>query len=337
MTTPPAFLEKDLQIIGGLMVAMGADLFGGEPQLLDAGTLVNYVDHRPFSDGLPYFAQNRPLIIGRIDSREIAVKIRFALAEVFPSDHYVKLMWDAGEKGIGLIESTVAKFEDDLPLGSAYAVIFPVESLAESRTPLGLHALVSMLRSPQGCPWDREQTHASIRSAMIEEAYEVADAIDDGDPQHLAEELGDLALQVALHAQIALETGEFTPADVYAHVNRKLVRRHPHVFGDVKAETPDAVIQTWESVKADERASAGKSEKPKDPFDRLPRSMPVLTRVASVLENQPWAVQVNRRDKDALGNQLLDVVEQLVASGFNPEAALEQAYRRRAAANPESN
>ena len=106
------------------------------------------------------------------------------------------------------------------------------------------------MRWPQSCALQADvpgtvSNYMSIRSAVIEEAYEVADAIDEGDWDHLAEELGDLALQVALHAQIALEAGEFTPADVYGHVNRKLVRRHPHVFGDATADTPYAVLITW--------------------------------------------------------------------------------------------
>ncbi|MER3485647.1 MAG: hypothetical protein C4345_06455, partial [Chloroflexota bacterium] len=106
--------------------------------------------------------------------------------------------------------------------------------------------------------WDRKQTHDSLSSAVIEEAYEVVDAIEEGDANHLAEELGDLLLQVALHAQIAEEAGTFTIEDVYDHVNRKLVRRHPHVFGTVVAETPEQVRATWHEIKAEERQQSGR-------------------------------------------------------------------------------
>jgi tetrapyrrole methylase family protein / MazG family protein len=338
MDEPIQATVDDFGILAALIQGMQADLFGGEPQLIDAGSLVDVVDAQPFAEGLPYFSANRPLIVARIDSTLIASKVRIALSEYFPSDHPIRLFRDAApSQGIELASiplHELGKRPIDQP---TYALVLPIETLDQSRSPLGLHALVAALRSPNGCPWDREQTHASIRSAVIEEAYEVAEAIDEGDPIHLAEELGDLALQVALHAQIALEAGEFTPADVYGHINRKLVRRHPHVFGDATADTPDAVLKTWESVKAKEREASGKTEKPKDAFDRLPRSMPVLTRVASVLEKKQPILISNEAAKDVLGDQLLDAVERLVASGCNPEAALEQAYRRRAAANPVSN
>ena len=329
---------RDFKVISGLLGAMGADLFGGEPQFLDAESLAAVVDAQPFAEGLPYFSANRPLIIARIDSTDIATKVRTALADYFPSGHPVRLFRDAApEDGIALLSVPLGEMADRPIEQPTYALVLPIETLDQSRSPLGLHALVAVLRSPQGCPWDREQTHASIRSAVIEEAYEVAEAIDEGDPAHLVEELGDLALQVALHAQIALEAGEFTAADIYGSINRKLVRRHPHVFGDVSAETSDAVIRTWDAVKAKERADAGRSEGPADPFDRLPRSMPVLTRVASLLEGKVALGGGEPSDVDALDDQLLDAIEKLVSNGQNPEAALERAYRRRVAANSRTN
>lgn len=332
MESARSTIGQDLTILASLLTAMQADLFAGEPQLLDAQVLAQFADAQPFAEGLPYFSANRPLIIARIDSNETAAKVRTALAEYYPSMHPVRLFKDAApEEGIALL-SLQLELLPQAPIDrSAYALILPVESLADSRSPLGLHALTAILRSPHGCPWDREQTHASIRSAVIEEAYEVAEAIDEGDPRHLAEELGDLALQVALHAQIALEAGEFTPADVYGHINRKLVRRHPHVFGDATAETPEAVIETWEAAKEKERAASGKSERPKDAFDRLPRSMPVLTRLASVMEDREPAAPENELTEEQLGDQMLELVGRLAANGSNPEAVLERAYRRRMA------
>jgi tetrapyrrole methylase family protein/MazG family protein len=178
-----------------------------------------------------------------------------------------------------------------------------------------------------GCPWDRKQTHETLREAAIEEAYEVVDAIDEGDGEHLAEELGDLLLQVALHAQIAEEAGEFSIEDVYDHVNRKLVRRHPHVFGDANAKTPEDVITTWQGVKAQERKSRGEIEVERDPLDKLPRSMPVLTRVAEVMKSSLPVGQ--NASADRLGDDLLAAVEALVVAGHDPERELERAYRRR--------
>lgn len=118
-----------------------------------------------------------------------------------------------------------------------------------------LVALQARLRSPGGCPWDREQTHESLRKFLIEETYEVLDAMDSGDPRKFASELGDLLLQVVFHANLAEASGRFTISDVIESVHQKMIRRHPHVFGNVKASTPAAVLKNWERIKADERAT----------------------------------------------------------------------------------
>ncbi len=127
----------------------------------------------------------------------------------------------------------------------------------------GLPWLVHRLRQPDGCPWDREQDHQSLKPFLIEEAYEVYDALDLGAGPDLAEELGDLLLQVVLHAQYAAEEGIFDMSDVQRAITTKIISRHPHVFGDVVADTPDEVIRNWEQLKAAERLANGK--KVRDP------------------------------------------------------------------------
>jgi MazG family protein len=123
-----------------------------------------------------------------------------------------------------------------------------------------LVALIARLRAPGGCPWDREQTHASLKPMLIEEAYEVLEAIDEGDDAELAGELGDLLLQVVFHSQIAAEGKRFTVADVVARVSEKMVRRHPHVFADDKASTSGEVLRSWEAIKEAENAKAGRAD-----------------------------------------------------------------------------
>jgi len=123
-----------------------------------------------------------------------------------------------------------------------------------------LVALQARLRAPNGCPWDREQTHQSIRKYLIEETYEVLDAMDSGDPRKFSSELGDLLLQVVFHANLAEASGRFTISDVIESVHEKMIRRHPHVFGNVKASTPAAVLKNWEQIKAGERASERSAE-----------------------------------------------------------------------------
>ncbi|MDE3108859.1 MAG: nucleoside triphosphate pyrophosphohydrolase [Acidobacteriota bacterium] len=146
-----------------------------------------------------------------------------------------------------------------------------------------LVALQARLRSPNGCPWDREQTHASLRKYLIEEAYEVLDAMDSSDARKFASELGDLLLQVVFHANIAESEGRFGISDVIEAVYTKMVRRHPHVFGDVVAETPGAVLKNWEQIKAAERAAekseagSAKSEVKRDSIlADVPRSLPAV-------------------------------------------------------------
>lgn len=134
-----------------------------------------------------------------------------------------------------------------------------------------LERIVATLRGPDGCPWDREQTHASIKPYLIEEAYEVLQALDDESSEKLCEELGDLLLQIMLHAQMAREAGEFDVADVIRGIATKLIRRHPHVFGDSSAGDADQVALEWESIKQDER-------QPGDSLlSSVPRGMPALS------------------------------------------------------------
>lgn len=134
----------------------------------------------------------------------------------------------------------------------------------------GFLAIVERLRAPDGCPWDRAQTHRSIKGYLLQESYEAIEAIEEGPPARLAEELGDLLLQIGLHAQMAAEAGEFTIKDVLRSVNGKLVRRHPHVFGDAKASRPEEVEARWEQIKKAERG--GQSSV----LDGVPKAMPAL-------------------------------------------------------------
>ena len=140
-----------------------------------------------------------------------------------------------------------------------------------------LVALQARLRAPNGCPWDREQTHATLRTYLIEEAYEVLDAMNGGDDVKFAEEMGDLLLQVVFHSQIAAEQGRFTAADVIREVHEKMVRRHPHVFGEKRARDAAEVLRNWEQIKAQERqgnATVKTEERPKSLLDGVPRTLP---------------------------------------------------------------
>lgn len=134
--------------------------------------------------------------------------------------------------------------------------------------------IMRRLRGPDGCPWDREQTLESLRGCLIEETYEVVDAMESGDRKELCEELGDLLLQVVFQSQIADEEGSFSFDDVAKGIADKLVRRHPHVFGDVVADTPDQVIRNWEKIKKTEKGG----DTPRSLVDGIPKHLPALSK-----------------------------------------------------------
>ena len=156
---------------------------------------------------------------------------------------------------------------------------------------------MATLRSPGGCPWDLEQDHHTLKKYLIEEAYEVLDAIDQGDDEALIEELGDVLLQVVFHSQIASETGRFGIDDVIQAITEKLIRRHPHVFGGAEAPDAHTVLQNWEKLKAAERDKKGR-DGPPSLLDGIPRHLPALMRATDV---QKRAAKVGFEWEDAAG------------------------------------
>ena len=160
-------------------------------------------------------------------------------------------------------------------------------SLVDAREPFqALVETIWRLRQPDGCPWDKVQTHESIGHNMVEEAYEALQCIEDGDPAHLREELGDVLMQVLLHAQIGADAGEFTIADVAAELNEKLIRRHPHVFGELSAASDADVQEIWDAVKLEEKEAKDEAltggERPAGLLDDVPRSFPALMEAQKV-------------------------------------------------------
>ncbi len=205
--------------------------------------------------------------------------------------------------------------------------------------------IVHRLRSPGGCPWDREQTHQSLRRNLLEECYEALEALDAGDPAGLAEELGDVIVQIAFHCQIAEENGTFTQADMFRHICEKLVRRHPHVFGDVKVKDAREVERNWEETKRQERGDRVSA------LDGVARGMPalgygqavsnraaqagfewagladVMAKVREELAELEAAEDTQRREEE-LGDVLLALVNAARWMGVDAETALRGANMR---------
>jgi MazG family protein len=191
-----------------------------------------------------------------------------------------------------------------------------------------LLGIMAKLRDPNGgCPWDLEQDFASIAPYTLEEAYEVDDAIRRGDMQGLADELGDLLLQVVFHARMAEEAGHFRFDDVVATICEKLVRRHPHVFGDADIRNAEEQTESWEAIKAVERAEAGRAS---DPLDEVPLALPALARAAKLQRRAARAgsaaalpeVSGERLNAASLGERLFALVALANRDGLDPEQAL---------------
>ena len=179
--------------------------------------------------------------------------------------------------------------------------------------------IVERLRSPSGCPWDREQTHASLKRNLLEECYEVLEAIDGGTAQALSEELGDILMQVAFHAQIAREAGEFDLADVLARINRKLVRRHPHVFGDAEVTDAREVERNWEKLKEAERSKEGGR---KSPVDGIPKDLPALT-YAQLMQDRVGRAGFEWDEVSGALDKVVEEVEELRQAASHEEKTLE--------------
>jgi MazG family protein len=184
----------------------------------------------------------------------------------------------------------------------------PLDELDALRLPETLRYITMRLRrEPDGCPWDRQQTHQSLTRYVIEETYEVVEALEENDLEKLAEELGDLLLQVYLHAEIARQDGDFNIGDVFEHVTAKLIRRHPHVFGWVEVENAGQVIQNWEEIKRQERIAAGKDVQSESMLDGVPLASPALI-VAQ--EYQKRAAKIGF-DYDNLHEVLAKLIEEI--------------------------
>ena len=193
------------------------------------------------------------------------------LRRLCPADHPVGRFGTAGATTVGELDAAV------LATPCYLAPLAPEAAVAGT---WAMPWISDRLRQPDGCPWDREQTHASLRNHLLEEAYEVYDALEGGATPELAGELGDLLLQVILHAQLAAEEGVFDLTDVWAAIATKIVRRHPHVFGEAEARTASDVNRQWERIKAAERAEAAAAgdgaEAPRSALDGISRSLPAL-------------------------------------------------------------
>lgn len=201
---------------------------------------------------VPPFPPGAPALISQLHSSAVAAAVKRAMLTVYPRGHVMSLVHNRGNEA-GSVERLALEEIDSSPLTGSLTCLF-VPPLEVGASIEAFQEVVAHLRAPDGCPWDREQTHASLRRHLLEEAYEAIAAMDAGEPAAMQEEFGDLLLQIVLNAQIASERGDFTFNDVSMGVRSKIIRRHPHVFGDWQVDGVDSVLSNWERLKETERS-----------------------------------------------------------------------------------
>jgi tetrapyrrole methylase family protein/MazG family protein len=262
-----------IQIVHGVsfiepaLAAIGVDGITGI-QLLDATDLA--------AGYHPQINPDHGALIAQLYSQHIASDVKLTLMNQYPDSHQVTMIHAAGTTE-QRIEAMPLYEIDRVPVAHLTTLyVPPVDQATGSVTSFeGFQETIAYLRAPDGCPWDKEQTHKSLRSYLVEESYELIDAIDSEQPDRICEELGDVLLQIVLHSQIAVDDGEFTMPEVIRGIDSKIKRRHPHVWGsvDVRGDA-ERVAANWEELKADERAENG--QEGRGALDGVPKSLPAL-------------------------------------------------------------
>ena len=227
----------------------------------------------------PSFPPTQAVLITQITSREMASEIKLTLMANYPDEFEVRLVHAAGTNSEKIENIALWELDHSPHIGPLSSLYIPAREAGRSLE--DFQEIIARLRAPDGCPWDKEQTHLSLRPYLLEETYEVLEALDNEDAEHLKEELGDLLLQIVLHTQIAIEDADFDMTDVLNGISQKLIRRHPHVFGSVHANTSAQVVKNWEQIKSEERKTNGDA-KPKGMLDGIPNALPALVQADQI-------------------------------------------------------
>jgi tetrapyrrole methylase family protein/MazG family protein len=330
-----------LSFVEPVLTAIGVDALAGM-QLADATELAA-MHHPPLNPDVA-------ALVAQLYHQALAADVKLTLMNQYPPDHPVTLVHSAGTPEELVV--TLLLYELDRQLDVAHLTTLYVPPLPRLSSLEGFQETIARLRAPDGCPWDRQQTHQSLRDNLLEEAYEALTALDREDAESLKEELGDLLLQIVLHAQIAVEAGEFAMADVIAAIDTKIKHRHPHVWGTLAVSNAEDVLPLWEARKAEERrAKAGEGDGDRSLLDGVPKTLPALAqadaygrRVARVGFDWPAIEGVVEKiheeikelkaatEKDdqiaEMGDLLFAVANWSRWLGVDPEASLRQANAR---------
>ena len=266
------------------------------------------------------FVPTYPALICQVYSKYVASDLKLALNNVYSDTHQVIFIHAAGTPEE--IVEQIPLFEIDRSEHIGLLSSLYVPALRRGSSFEDFQDQIAHLRAPDGCPWDREQTHLSLRSALLEETYEVLSAMDNEDEEAMQEEFGDLLLQIVLNAQIASETGSFTMVDIIRGIYDKIEYRHPHVFGNEKQKTTDEVLVNWEALKAEERKKNGKAKKIKGRLDSIPQSLPALS-LAQSYQSRVARVGFDWSDVEGVLDKIIEEIQEVrEADGESIESEL---------------
>ena len=249
-------------------------------------------------------------LIFNIDSQELALQVKKVLLAVYPDLHNVFVVHEGKRKEERLID-----------FGNEFSFVLNlyIPSLGEGTSFESFAEITAHLRAPDGCPWDKEQTHQTLRKHLLEESYETISAMDSNSTSEMREEFGDLLLQIVLNAQIASEAKEFTSTQVIKHIYDKIIRRHPHVFGDLKLDGVEDVLQNWERLKEKER---GKMKEAKGILDGVPISLPALSQ-AQEYQDRAARVGFDWKEIDGVLDKVKEEIEEIKKAETDFELASE--------------
>lgn len=313
-----------LSMIDLLCTALNIDPVRERVQIMDGRDMSLIQARAPFTGGEFGANPRLPMLITHVYSNEIMQGLSAQLRRILPPNHQLTVISNAGLPGESretIMLSDLADHDGGSMLG---VYIPPMPELEATRTPLTLQNIVARLRREDGCPWDREQTNQSLAASLADEVYEAIDAINAGDDANLAEELGDLLLLIMMHSQIAEERNAFTLEDVYDGIAAKIVRRHPHVFGDDVIESADHVLDRWQQIKQEENAQ--RPNKLEKAADGQPHSMPALERANRVFKKHP--IDALNDSAERRRQELLLAVAAVVNAGDDPNQILKQALEK---------
>ncbi len=319
----------DVEIVPGLSFADVAwNRLGVDPM-----TGARVIDARTF--GVDAAGVAGPLLLAQCDTRFVCSDVKLALLEVLPPEHRVTVLQRLGLPDEAVFDVALAELDQAFTPDHLTSLFVDTGEAVVAGELARLVALTERLRGPGGCPWDAAQTHHSLRRHVLEEAYEVAAAIDDlpvrapagdvppGAYDALEDELGDLLFQVMIHSVLAAEAGAFTIADVARHAHDKLVRRHPHVFGETLADSADAVVTNWEQIKKAEKGHSSLVEGITPGLPALLYTQKLLRKAWSIgLQPEIAGMHADVDDEQVLGDALASLATAGARSGIDGESAL---------------